>query len=166
MNVQQAEAQLQQAKAAEAEKAREALRGQLADIRKQLRVARASYQDLSKRIRNGENQVARIQAQIDELTTELTLLMEQRPEVADALPNDAEVVDWRQTHQELINRRETLIQQRTRATSAIPPLVEAVKFEGNFGLIANLERAQHNLVRRIKGEPIGASWEGGVYRVL
>lgn len=27
-----------------------------------------------------------------------------------------------------------------------------------------LERAQHNLVRKLKGEPIGASWEGGVYR--
>jgi uncharacterized protein YhaN len=166
MNVQEAEAQLKQAKVEEAAKAQDALRAQLADIRAQLRVARANYASLSKRIRDGEAQVARVQAQINDVVEELTLSMLNRPEITNVLPEDEEAALWAKEHAKLIERRDRAIQRRDAIIAMLPNRLEAAKYEGNNGVVAKLEAAQHNLVRRINGEPLGASWEGGVYRVL
>ncbi len=87
--------------------------------------------------------------------------MEQRPEVADALPHDSEVIEWRESHAALVARREVLVQRKGMVTASTPPLLEAVKYEGNNGIVAKLEAAQTNLVRRLNGEPIGGSWQGG-----
>jgi len=159
------EAQLRQAKEAEAIKAREALIKELAETRAALRTARADYLSLSKRIRAGEQSAARIQAMVDELTAELTVSQENMPPVALILPRDEEVIDWRKNHDRLTARRDELIRQRAKVTSSIPPRIDAAKYEGNFGIIASLERSTTNLLRRLNGEKIGSSIEGGVYRV-
>lgn len=166
MNLQLAEQQLREAQAEEAERARDTLRKQLADIRARLREAQADYSSLSKRIHAGERGVALIQAQIDELTGELTTSMKRRPEVADALPNDPEAADWRREHTRLEAARDKLIVKRLKLQATIPPRMQAAKYEGELGRIARLELSQHNLVRKLNGESIGQSWQGGVYRVL
>jgi uncharacterized protein YhaN len=165
MNVHEAETQLRQAKAEEAAKAQNALKKELAETRAALRTARSDYMSLAKRIRAGEASVARLQAMVDEITGELTLSMSERPEVADALPEDEDVVAWKSQHDRLLARRQELIDKRNRVTASMPPRLEAAKYEGQFGKISALERSCTNLLRRINGEPIGSSLQGGAFLV-
>jgi uncharacterized protein involved in exopolysaccharide biosynthesis len=164
--VAEAQAQLKSANTELAAEAKEVLRKQLAEVRAQIRTAKATYADLRKQIRNGEQSVARIQAQIDELVGQITASWQERPEATDYLPDDPEVAAWQAQHASLEQQKDRAIARRTSTQTTIPPLVEAAKYEGNFGIIATLERSENNLIRRIKGEPIGQSWQGGVYRVL
>ncbi len=80
--------------------------------------------------------------------------MEQRPDCADILPHDAEVIEWRQAHAALVARREALVQRRASVTASMPPLLEAAKYEGNNGIVARLEGANQ----------LGAQAEGRAHR--
>ena len=162
----QAETELNNAKADLAAEAKEALRKQLAAIRAQIRAAKATYADLRKQIRRGEQRVAMVQSEIDFLVAQLTESVQAQPPAADFLPDDPEVEAWQADHDALVVRRDRLIAVRDRATSQIPSRIACARYEGNFGVLANLQRQEINLLRKLRGEPIGAGWQGGVYRVL
>ncbi len=109
--------------------------------------------------------MVRAQAKVEELSYYISEAIAQKPAVADFLPDDPEVTGWRARYAKLCARREEAIQKREAAQAAMPSLGEAAKYEGNFGVIANLERAQNNLLRRLRGEPLGGGWEGGISRI-
>jgi hypothetical protein len=75
-------------------------------------------------------------------------------------------VAWQIKYNDLIQRREQAIARRNVLQAEIPNKLAAARYEGNFGVIAILQRTENNLVRRLRNEPIGQGWQGGVYRVL
>jgi hypothetical protein len=166
LQVMQAESALQAAKAAV--RADEQCTGKqaLADVRNQLRQAHATYNRLRRAIRNGQAGVQRAQAEVELASAYISENLQLRPAVAEFLPDDPEVRAWQQQHNELLAQRDRAIARHDAMQATIPNIAEAARYEGNFGVIAELERAQNNLVRKLRGEPIGAGWQGGVYRVL
>ena len=164
--VEQAEAQLREAKAADAAEQRKADALKLAEVREAIGTARAEYNKLRQKIRQGEEAIARVQATVDAIVDQITLSMLTRPEAADFLPDDPEVQVWQQEHDALVAKRDCAIERREQVRASMPTRVDCVKYEGVNGIIANLERLETNLLRKLRGEPIDATWQGGVYRVL
>ena len=163
MNVPEAQSEAQAAEAAR-EKALNIRK--LAAVREQLQAAHEDYDRLSTAIHAGNDGIRRQQAAIDELTELLEASNRARPQVFEFLPDDSEVKAWKRQHDALTAERDRAIQKREEIRSGMPPLPEAAAYEGNFGRIANLERLENNLIRKLRGEEIGATWQGGVYRVL
>jgi len=91
-------------------------------------------------------------------------LNQTRPACVDLLPADPECAAWLRTQERLIAQRTETIALRDRVLNAMPDRLSAAKFEGNFGVIANLARSETNLIRRLRGERIGSGLEGGVFR--
>jgi soluble cytochrome b562 len=161
-----AEAELKTAKAAAQADERAVLTKQLAQVRAELRTAKATYEKLRRQIRTGERELAGLQSQVDGLGVQLALHNQTRPAAADFLPEDEECRVWRDTQDRLIAQRSEAIALRDRVMNAMPDRLACAKFEGNFGVIANLARSETNLIRRLRGERLGSGLEGGVFRVL
>ena len=106
------------------------------------------------------------QSHVDGLTNLISEHMLARPACAEFLPDDPEVRAWQKRYDDLQERRNLAIARREELRAEIPPALEAAKYEGNFGVIANLQRMESNLTRKLRGERIGATPDGGVYRVL
>jgi hypothetical protein len=166
LNVAKAEQDLKAAKEAQAAQQRDQDRLQLAKVRAEIRAARNLYTQLRHEIQAGEQAVAIQQSHVDGLVNLLTEHNQARPACADFLPDDPEVKAWQARYDDLVQRRNLAIARREQIRGELPPTLDAAKYEGNFGLIANLERSEANLVRKLKGERIGATPDGGVFRVL
>lgn len=162
----QAEAELKNAQRDVAAEDHEQLRQQLAAVRAQLRTAKQTYERLRRQLRNGEAEVAVLQSRVDGLGAQLGALLQRRPPAADFLPDDPECRAWQAQHDELTRQRAEAIAARDRAVAAMPNRLEAAKHEGNLGVLANLQRAEANMIRKLRRERIGAGHEGGVFRVL
>lgn len=144
----------------------EKVKKQLTRVRGEIRKAHSDYERLRREIKSGEIQVAVQQSHVDGLVNRISEHMLLRPACAEFLPDDPEVKAWQIKYDDLIQRREQAIARRDVLQAEIPNKLECARYEGNFGVIAILERTENNLVRRLKSEPIGKGWEGGVYRVL
>jgi predicted RNase H-like nuclease (RuvC/YqgF family) len=166
LQVAKAEAELKAAKAAQAAEERAVIQNQLMDVRGQIRTAQHEYEKLRRAIKRGENDLSVLQAHVDGLTNRITIHMQGRPDCADVLPDDPDVRVWQVQYDELQKQRNEAIARVRDRQAQMPNKMDAAKYEGNFGLLATLQRMETNLTRRLKGEPIGASWQGGVYRVL
>jgi hypothetical protein len=144
----------------------EKVKKQLARVRGEIRKAHSDYERLRREIKSGEIQVAVQQSHVEGLTNRISDHMQARPACAEFLPDDPEVVAWQIKYNDLIQRREQAIARRNVLQAEIPNKLAAARYEGNFGVIAILQRTENNLVRRLRNEPIGQGWQGGVYRVL
>ena len=143
--------------------AREADKEKLAKVREALRQAHAEYRKLAAAYKAGQATVGLIQAKVDDLSFLVGESNSRRPAVADLLPDDPEVVEWRRTHDALVTKRAEAIARREAAKAKAPAPGLAAAYEGELGIVARLEQAERNLIRKLNGEDLG--WQGGAFRV-
>jgi chromosome segregation ATPase len=145
-----AEAQVQLASALEAQRRhrRGELVQQLADARKQLREANATYKRLALQVKTEREQRAFIQSKLDQIFAAIDDSWSQRPAVATYLPNDPDVVAWQQQYSALKAERDKLIAER----NAILPsdVMAAVRYEGPTGIVARLQHLEASLLEQVE----------------
>lgn len=166
----EAKQQLQDAERALAEEQREKDLAALAEVRSQLRKAETTYQRLAARVRREDAILGQKQNTVNTFVQLLESSLAARPQVADILPNDPEVVEWKADHDQLIELRNQAIKERETFKTTMMGHNEAAKYEDTGagpGIITRLKRQEGNLIAKLRGEKIGAGWpEGGVSRVL
>ncbi len=157
--VNEAETRLKEAQADlhEAEKAE--ARQKLAEVRRMLAEQEAQLKDITAEIEHGRGALAHLQADFDSVTNEISQLTLERPSVADALPDDPEVVAWQKRYDHLQALRKEAIERREDFT--MPDTMDAVRLDQS---ITQLKYAEQNLLRKLNGESVG--WKGRVNRVL
>ncbi len=160
-------AQLEQALADAKRDATAQTRGEnlarLKTTRAELRKARSDYARLAKQIKLEDQARDAYTRSIQALQIAIGESLSRRPLVAQFLPDDEDVVVWRQRHDTLtteLNR-----QMELRAAVPTTPRIEAIQFEGPFGIIAQLERTELNLVNALSGS-LGMLTEGGITSVF
>jgi hypothetical protein len=77
--------------------------------------------------------------------------LELRPQVADLLPSDVEVVAWALKHRELVADLERLTAERNQLPDPNDTIAEANRYEGPNGLVATLDFRERNLIMRLEG---------------
>lgn len=161
----EAQAQLNRAQDIERTRQHEELLQQLAAVRHDHREAKARYQVLRRQFYQQQEDRANAQDRINRMLTQITESLACRPEVADLLPADPDVVRWREQHEALERKRDQLIVARDRLPD--PELVrrEAAGMEGPYGSIATLQYAEQNLLRKLEGRSGVTRLEGGVFGV-
>lgn len=165
VRVLEAKQQLEAAQRAQAEEQREKDLALLADVRRQLRKAEHDYQHLAARVRREDAILAQKQNKVNQVVQLIESSMAMRPSVADILPDDPEVVEWKGDHDRLIELRDEAIRARETFRSTCCGHNEAAKFEDTGagpGIVTRLKRQEANLIEKLQGKKPGGGWEGGL----
>jgi hypothetical protein len=160
-----AQQELDQAQEVADNERRHQLVTQLGEVRAELRQARARHQELMARSHKEREARDNAQAKVAQVLEQLAESERTRPAVADYLPEDVEVVAWREIHEALEAKRGRLIAQRDKLPDPDLALIEANRYAGPFGMIATLEFAESNILRQLEGQGGVIRIEGGVYGV-
>ncbi len=159
LEVTQARAALDRAEATQRNEKRKALVEQLKQVRAELREAHRTYRRLASQIKSEDALRARLQAELLVALSAVSESLSLRPQAADYLENDEEVVAWRKRHTALEAERDRLFTLR----DAVPRSSRetAAGFEGGNGKIALLEQAEKNLLAALDGS-LGKFGEGSI----
>ena|SRR5215472_2759521 len=136
----------------------------LEGVRADLRAAKARYFELAHGIKAARENVTKIRDELKRAVEALSQSMDTRPRVADILPGDPEVVQWRRRQEALEAGRDRIMARLHAAPDPSTNLVECVRYEGPGGIVAQLEHSEANLLRQL--DPRSEEWRtGGVNRV-
>ncbi len=148
---------------AEAERARRVeLVEKLKATRAELKQAYADYRRLARQIKDEDAARDAHTRMIVAFENAISEHLREKPLVADILEDDEDVIVWRKRFIELTDARNR--QMAHRAAVPMTPRQSAIEFEGDFGKIALLQRAEVNLVNAISGT-IGNRFVGGINSV-
>lgn len=138
-------------------KQREADRDKLAAIQTQLRSARVEYARLRKAIRAEDTHRARAQAEVSKISERIAEHLADCPEIAEFLPDDVEVVAWQKRQDELTAAYDAAVLRR----NSLPRTdrAHAAGFEGDNGVIAQLQYRERNVLAKLRGERLGDLFE-------
>jgi chromosome segregation ATPase len=151
----EARAVLAQAEADEKQRRMAGLRFSLAQVRQERPAAEARYQELCDLIHYQAEVRANAQGRVARAFEALRESERQRPEVAEFLPEDPEVVRWRKAHEALKAQCERRIAERDALPDPDRLRPEAAEVGSS---ILNLKLAEQNLIRALRGR-------GGVTRI-
>jgi hypothetical protein len=124
---------------------------QLAQVREALRTGRARYTELRSQFYSEKQNRGNAQQKIDQQLERIADSFDERPRVADLLPDDPDVKRWRQAHEALLVKRDQLIAQRDALPDPERLRAEAGAYEGQYGTIGTLEFTEANLMRALEG---------------
>jgi hypothetical protein len=142
---------------------RKELLARLAAVRAEKTRAQAEYQRIAGQIKTEREWRAQRQAEIERVRDMIGQSWAQRPKVADFLPDDPEVTQWRRQYARLEAERDKLIARVNAAHET--SVLELVRYNDQAaGIIPQLERSEANLLAAL--DPNARKWmEGGVYPV-
>ena len=115
---------------------------------------------MSAAIMQARGERTRLQNDVTVFVNTISEHMQLRPPCADALPQDSEVLRWKERYDELEQLR-VAARKRVNETKDSPDLLEAVPLDK---VITQLKYAEANLLRKLNGEIAG--WQGGLSRVV
>lgn len=158
-SVAHARAQLAEAETAQAKERHAQLVAQLALTRKTLRTEQRELEKLKRKIFKGQADLDNCRAEINSYSDALAMIQAQKPAVADHLPSDPDVVEWRNKCERLEDALEIL-----RARRVALPNVELLRIEGvNLAKhVQELLFAETSILGQLDGS-IAQSRVGGVF---
>ncbi len=164
VSVDQARAVLTRAEAEQTTQQRAELIQKLSTVRAEHRQAQARYEELATSIKTRRKERAEWQQKINQVVTRIQESWHVRPEVAEYLPDDPEVMEWQRKHTILEQERATLIQNRDQIPDPEGDVKEAGAFEGVHGSLAQLEFTERNILAQLdpKLKPTNRITGGGV----
>jgi hypothetical protein len=155
---------LSRAEAEQKKQQRAELLKRLEGVRKDLRAARARYLELEHAIRTARENVAKVREELKRTIERVSQSVDAQPAVADVLPGDPEVAQWRRRHDALEAERDRIIARLHALPDPDTYVVEMVRLsDPAVGILPNLERSEANLLRQLDPRP--DEWKGGLYRV-
>ncbi len=139
------------------------------EAKRQLQNVRAEGHRVKRELDNTLSRFRRAQAEAEQRTHELTAANDElqahaaaRPDPVD-FPSDQDVERWQRGLNQLVAARDRAAVRVREAEHVAGGLqVECVKLDK---ALAQLRYAHTNAERKVRGEPIGGNWEGGVSRV-
>jgi len=112
---------------------------------------------MRKAIRAEDIQRNRAQGEVSKIAERIAEHRDQRPEVADVLPDDVDVVAWQARQDELAAEYDAAVRRRNSLPRTDRTL--AASYEGPNGVIAQFEYQQRNLLAKLRGERLGDFFE-------
>ncbi len=162
LTVEQARTALADAEAAQREERRAELTTRLASVRAELRAERESFSKLERQVHNAQVDLNNVRSAILATSDALSRVQAAKPEIADHLPDDPEVVQWTR-HCEQYEARLKELQAQRRAL----PNVERMRFDGVQlrDRIQQLEFAERDLLNQLNNA-LASTRVGGVFAPL
>jgi chromosome segregation ATPase len=152
-----------EADAAAAERVR--LVAQLKAIREDIRQSRARYGELKILITEQRQDLSNAQGDVERASAAVADSQRAKPAAAQYLSedDDEEVRSWHKAHAKVTAEHARLVAVRDALPDPQALLAEAINFEGPFGLVAQLEYSERNLLAALDGRS-GKAFvsEGGV----
>jgi len=163
LNVTLAKANLDAAQRERAIELREATKAQLARTREDRINAEAELEQMIVTIKQREGAVGTAQSAVDVFVARLTENMTLRPDVADVLPHDPEVVRWQERHTRLTEAHNQAVNRRRELENVGPSKLAAVQLHEK---VTKLQRTERNLLEQLSGTGPGGGWKSSLSRVL
>ena len=132
---------------------------QLKAVRAELRTKRAAFDKLAKRIMQGQEDLNAVYANQTAVIAALGRLQDAKPEIADFLPNEPEVLEWKDNVRILTGRLEKLKAARLALPNVELLRIEAVQLRER---IQQLQYAESNCLHRLDGT-VATTRPGGVF---
>jgi hypothetical protein len=141
------------------------LKADLAAVREARRIGEARYLELATAIKAKRLAKENLRGQIRNADERIGAHYDSRLRAADYLPEDPEVVEWNAEHERLHAERQLLIDE-IRAINSEEFTQEAILFESPYGLIAQWQLAEGNLVAALErnADEHRNLWERGEIR--
>jgi hypothetical protein len=164
MRVTEAKQQLENAQRALRDEEREKAKLQLAEVRTKLREAEAAYVRLAARVKREDSILAQRQSKINAVVQLLEASTALRPSVADILPNDPEVTEWKAAHDRLLAQRDQAIKEREAFRAMTIGHNQAAQYEDTPGpgVISRLRYQEAALIMKLRGEVPGGGWKSSI----
>lgn len=137
-------------KAAEEER-RSGIITQLVELRSQRAQAIDTHAELQGSIQPQRDALWSAQRKVTAALEQIRESEKARPACADYLPDDPEVVRWRKAHTALQRKLDQLITARDALPDPDKTATEANQYRGPYGIIAQLEYAEQNLLHALEG---------------
>ncbi len=158
----EARAALERATEQEATERREKLIAQLCTVTAQLKEARATHQKIAFCIKREREERHKLRFQIEHVEGLLANSSRCKPSTADYVPNE-ENVQWVMDHAMMERAKATLLEQLSNVPDSLT--IDAMKYEGPTGLLAQLEYSERNLLNALDPAGRDAWLKGGVFAV-
>jgi len=93
-----------------------------------------------------------IRTKITELARLVSISLNQKPEIADVLPNDAEAVEWERNHRRLVASHDAAVKELQKHGTADPERIQAVKLNHD---LQQLRYSEQSLLAKLQGKKLG-----------
>jgi len=162
MELMEAQATLDAAKAQAAAEQREQLVSQLRSTRTRIRTLTTELTKLRGFVKTHDGKTALLRTKVSELQRLVNISYNQKPSIADVLPDDDEAVEWGRNHRRLTAQHDAAVKELQRHGTVDPDRVRAVQM--NHDLL-QLRRSEENLLAKLQGRALGKAREGGLSAV-
>jgi hypothetical protein len=154
---------MQRAEAAEKEEHRRKLVAQLAEIHVARVRAEQDYLKIAGQVKRERAERDRIRFEMKHVKSLLEEHARHRPPTIEYLPSTKESFVWTMEQGKLKAQSDKLLEQLKAVPDSLT--IEAMKYEGHFGILAQMAYSERNLLQQLDSESQRKFVEGGIFPV-